>query len=148
MIREGKKLPAGIEKKLPKIIDKVSQDPDMIALYTFGSLAEGKIKPLSDLDFAVLLSDNLDRKHLFDKHIDLIGTFNDTFKTDEIDLVLLNHVPLKFAFNVIKTGKLLYCREQKKLIDFIEHTMKLYLDFKFYRDDFDRVFIEGIDYRG
>ena len=48
----------------------------------------------------------------------------------------------------MKTGKLLYCRDQNRLIDFIEKTKKLYLDFKPVRDQFDRVFLEGIGRTG
>ena len=39
MIREGKKLPEGIQNRIPEIIKAVEADSDVIALYAFGSLA-------------------------------------------------------------------------------------------------------------
>ncbi len=100
MIRDGKKLPADIMIKIPGVIAKIAEDKDVVALYAFGSLADGNLKPLSDLDFGILLSDSLDKQERFKKSIDLIGTFNETLKTDEIDMVILNDDPLRFAYHI------------------------------------------------
>ena len=148
MIREGKKLPVDVLTKIPIVITRIAKDRDVIALYAFGSLAESSLKPLSDLDFGILISDSLDKQELFHKSIDLIGILNETLKTDEVDLVILNNDPIRFAYHILRTGKLLYCRDQNRLIDFIEKTKKMYLDFKPFREQFDRVFLEGIGYHG
>jgi len=148
MIREGRKLPPLVTDRIPDIIEEVSKDSDVVALFSFGSLARDDLKPLSDLDFAVLVSKNFDFKARFEKHLDLIGLFNQVFKTDEIDLVLLNDVSIGFSYNVIFSGRLLYCRNRAELEDFTEKTVKFYLDFKFLRDEFDRAFLEGIGYHG
>ena len=124
MIREGKKLPVDVLTKIPKVILKITEDKDVIALYAFGSLVESNLKPLSDLDFGVLLSYSLDKQERFYKTIDLIGIFNETLKTNEVDLVILNYDPIRFAYHILKTGKLLFCRNQNQLIDFIEKTVK------------------------
>lgn len=134
--------------KIPRVIAKIAEDKDVVALYAFGSLAEGNLKPLSDLDFGILLSDSLDKLERFKKSIDLIDTFNETLKTDEIDMVILNDDPLRFAYHILKTGKLLHCRDQNQLIDFAEKTIKLYLDFKPARDQIDQAFLEGVGYHG
>ena len=148
MIRDGKKLPANVTKKIPAVTAKIAKDVTVVALYSFGSLAEGNLKPLSDLDFGILLSETIDRQGRFDKSIDLIGIFNDVLRTDEVDLVILNDAPLRFARQIVATGKLLFCRDQNRLVDFIEKTTKRYLDFKPVREQFDRVFLEGIGYHG
>ena len=70
------------------------------------------------------------------------------FRTDEIDLVVLNDAPLKFCHQILKTGKLLHLGNKSELIDFREKTVKLYLDFRFFRDAFDRAFLEGVGYHG
>ena len=84
----------------------------------------------------------------FDKHLDLIGKFNEVLKTDEVDLVMMNDAPMRFSHNIIKSGKLLYCSNKAELSDFIEKTIKLYLDFRFFRDAFDVSFLKGIGYSG
>lgn len=148
MIREGKKLPDDVLTKIPTLVEKIAEEKDLIVLYAFGSFAEGRLKPLSDLDFAILLSESLDRKERFSRHLDLIGIFNSELQTDEVDLVVLNDAPIRFAHNIIGTGKLLFCRDHNQLADFTEKTIKQYLDFKPVRDRFDREFLKGIGYHG
>ncbi|BBO88479.1 type VII toxin-antitoxin system MntA family adenylyltransferase antitoxin [Desulfosarcina ovata] len=148
MIREGKKIPKDVQKKVPEIIKAIEADPVVVVLFAFGSLATGPLKPLSDLDFGILLDDRLDKRQRFDKHIQLIGLFSDTFRTDEIDLIILNDAPPRMAFQIFKTGKILVCRSTAALIDFRERLVTQYLDFKCMRDAFDAVFLEGVGYHG
>ncbi|MBC2741625.1 MAG: nucleotidyltransferase domain-containing protein [Desulfosarcina sp.] len=148
MIREGVKLPKGVQNKISELVQSVVCDKDVIALYSFGSLAQNALKPLSDLDFGVLLSNRMDKTNCFDKHIELIGLFTDLLKTEEIDLILMNHVPANIAFQILKTGKLLLCNDRQALTDFREQVVMSYLDFKYVRDAFDTAFLKGIGYHG
>jgi predicted nucleotidyltransferase len=148
MIREGKKLPENSLRRVPEIIKAVSKENDILALYGFGSAFQGTLSPLSDLDFAVLLSNHLDNGARFKKQLQLIGLFNDIFRSDEIDLVVLNDAPLRFCFNILKTGKMLFCPEKSKIIEFQERVIKLYLDFRYFRDSFDETFLKGVGYHG
>ncbi len=135
-------------ERLSRVITLVSDDQDVLALYLFGSGAQNRLQPLSDLDFGILLSRRLDKKQRFGKQIDLIGKSNDFFGTDEIDLVVLNDAPPRFSFNILKYGNLLFFRDKKAIIDFREQVLNYYLDFKYFRADFDRAFVEGIGYHG
>lgn len=148
MLREGIKLPPDALAELPIIIEVVSKDTDVVAFYSFGSLVDSRLNPLSDLDFGILLSRELDRLERFDKHLEFIGDFTSVFKTDEIDLIIMNDAPPRFVHNIIKTGKLLFVRDKARLAEFQEHALKEYLDFKYYRDEFDSLFLKGIGYHG
>jgi predicted nucleotidyltransferase len=148
MIRDGIKLPDNVLEKLPEAIQTVKMRPEVMALYSLGSVATNELKPLSDLDFAILLSGQLNRQQRFKNHLELIGIFNTVFRTDEIDLTILNDASFRFCFVVLKTGKLLYFKNKMELIDFRDQVMKNYLDFKYFRDSFDRTFLKGIGYNG
>ena len=148
MLREGCKLPQDVTDRVPGLVKRVSKDKETVALFSFGSLSAGELKPLSDLDFGILVSPALDRQQRFDKHLALIGVFNEQLKTDEIDLVLMNDAPVRFSHNIIKSGKLLFCTDTDVLKDFIEKTVKVYLDFRYFRDEFDKEFLKGIGYYG
>jgi predicted nucleotidyltransferase len=147
MIREGKTIPPEAMSKLPQLVNAIASDEQVVAMFLIGSAVHCKLKPLSDLDFAVLLSQNLNRRERFEKHLDLIGDFNKLFKTDDIDLVILNDASSRFACHVFKTGRLLHCRDKRTLIDFVEYQRKIFLDFRFFRDRFDEAFERGIGYR-
>ncbi len=136
VIREGRKLPPGVTDRIQILIDEISKDSDVVAVFSFGSLAAGDLKPLSDLDFAVLISKNLDSKTRFEKHLQLFGLFNQVFKTDEIDLVLLNDLSAGFSYNIIFSGKLLYCVDRAELTDFMERTVKSHLVFQVFQGGF------------
>jgi len=148
MIRNARKRPPDIHRKTPLLVEKIARDSDIAALFVFGSFADDNLTPLSDLDFAVLLRLDMSPSARFDKHLELIGLFNETYKTDEIDLVVLNDAPLRLRHTIIKTGRPLYIADKSALIDFSDHSTKLFLDFRFFRDQFDKVFLEGIGYDG
>ena len=148
MIRDGIKLQGDALEKLPVLIQALKQRSEVVTLYSFGGAANNELKPLSDLDFAILLSKQLTKRQRFDKHLELIGIFNNVFRTDEIDLIILNDAPLRFCFTILKTGKLLYFRNKDDLIDLRDQVLKYYLDFRYFRDSFDKVFLEGIGYDG
>ena len=118
MIREGVKLPEGVQQKIPDLARNLSRDKDVISLYAFGSLTHDALKPLSDLDFGILLTDRMDKKQRFQKLLDLIGYFTGFLKTEEIDLIDMRDVSPRIAFNILKSGKLLICNDPSVLIDF------------------------------
>jgi len=148
MIRDGIKLQDDVVERLPDLIQALKQHSAVVALYSFGGAAKNELKPLSDLDYAILLSGQLSKRQRFEKHLELIGIFNNVFRTDEIDLIILNDASLRFCFTILKTGKLLYFRNKGDLIDLRDQVLKYYLDFKYFRDSFDKVFLEGVGYDG
>ena len=126
------KLPNNVLHKIPELIKNLNEDKTVVAFYTFSSAALGNLKPLSDLDFAVLFSDKLSKERIHKKYLDLIGILMDMLETDEFDLVILNTAPMRFAYNILKSGKLEFCNNKDSLIDFTEQTNKMYLDFRFF----------------
>lgn len=147
MIREEKKIPSDVKDNISVIVEKLSIDREITALYVFGSLSKDDLKPLSDLDFGILLSGKLTKKNRFTKHLNLIGIFGDIFHTDEIDIVVMNDAPIHFCYNIIRSGKLLLVGNKKELIDFHELVVKRYLDFSYYQNQFDDAFLKGIGYK-
>lgn len=147
MIREGKPIAPGALARLPGLIGLISKDRQVLALLLTGSSAKGRVTPLSDLDFAVLLPRSLNRQARIKKHLDLIGEFNRFLGTDEIDLVLLNDAPSRMICNILNNGRLLHCRNKQELVDFLEYHRQMFLDFRFFRDQLDADFERGVGYR-
>jgi uncharacterized protein len=143
-----RRLPTDVTKKLPQLIEVFKGFDCVEALFFFGSLIRCELKPLSDLDFAVLLDSTLRGDPLFRCQLDLEVAVSRTLSTDEFDLLILNTAPLRFAHRVLRDGKLIFVRDREQLIDFRERTIKLYLDFSPYRRSFDRAFLEGVGAHG
>ena len=147
MIREHR-LPADVLAKLPQLVERLKDTPSVQALYFFGSLARGELKPLSDLDLALLLDRDLTKDEIFARHLDVIGLVSDVLGTDEFDLLILNRAPLRMAYHVLKEGRLMFFKERRQLADFRERVIKLYLDFARCRKQFDRAFMQGVGLGG
>lgn len=135
-------MPADILEKLDSLPGHIVKDNDICAFFVFGSAATGMLKPLSDIDLAVLFDDKLNKSQLFNKELDLRSTIAQVLETEEFDLVNLNLAPARFAHNILTDGRLLFCKNYPVLSDFIEKNTREYLDFRYYRDDFDRTFRE------
>jgi uncharacterized protein len=148
MIREGLKLSVNPLVLAPDFINRIRPDGDVAAVILFGSVAQGKLKPLSDLDLALLLSSRMAKDERMEKQLNLLALANSIFRTDEIDLIVLNDAPPRMAHNILKTGMVLFVRDKNSFSDFRERITRLYLDFKYFRDSFDREFLKGIGYYG
>jgi predicted nucleotidyltransferase len=54
MVRD-QKLPEGIQQKIKALTSRVAAVDEVVAFFLFGSAARDELKPLSDMDFAVLV---------------------------------------------------------------------------------------------
>lgn len=120
----SKKIPADIKKYLPKLYKVLCREPNVILTYIFGSYARGKTNPLSDFDIAILPSDN-PPKNLESR---LFSAISKILHTDEIDLIILDNVPVGLQFNILKEGTLFLCKDESKRKEFQEIVISNYLD--------------------
>jgi len=110
-----------------------SKERKVVLAYIFGSSAEGRTNPLSDLDFAVHLDEELSQKKMRNTHTRLLNRLISTLG-DEIDLVLMNSADLLMKFNIIKKGKLIHQRSEREKVMIESNIMDLYMDMKPYRE--------------
>ncbi|MEW6080283.1 MAG: nucleotidyltransferase domain-containing protein [Bacillota bacterium] len=116
---------------VPALVEAISQDEHVSALFLFGSYAEDRQGAASDVDLAVLLDDDLPRHLRSDKRLDLLALATTTLATDEVDLVVLNDAPASLAYRVFGQGRLLYERPglREVRVRFQARTYSNYLDF-------------------
>jgi hypothetical protein len=84
------------------------------------------VGPLSDVDFAVQLSDGADAYRL---QSELAHELTRALESAHIDLVVLNEAPIELAFHVIADGRRLYERSVTDRVDYEAYVMSRYGDY-------------------
>ena len=139
-----KKLPENVLARIPILSAKLREEKNIAALYLFGSSLRGYLKPLSDLDLAVLFDKKIPGDKFLEEYLKIFGIAADILKVDELDLLILNQAPLRIAHNILKTGRLLFCNDRMQLAGFIEINYKRYPDFMFYKNQYNADFRKRI----
>ena len=119
-------LPNNILELLPGAAGYLKDHPKILFAYLFGSLARGIPLPLSDVDIAVYLADNL---YVKEDKLDILGKLMDILRTDEIDLVVLNTAGLPLMMNILKNKKIIVDKDPFARHIFESLTMRKYFDF-------------------
>jgi hypothetical protein len=118
-----------------KSIERIAKKYRIILVYLFGSKARNTDSKISDIDIAVLLENN-EEDDLKDLILALIFEFSKLFKSDKIDLLLLNRASLAIQYRVISEGKILYQINSELRCNYEEKVVKLYLDFKKFEEEY------------
>jgi len=125
-----------IDKSLKKQLNMIFKKQRVILAYLFGSQANGKTGPLSDIDIAVYFKKAITPDERFDLRLKVLGELTDLFKTDDIDLVVLNDAPPLLAHRILKEGILIFSDNDKKRLEFEVRAILKYLDWKPFLDKF------------
>lgn len=113
----------------------------VVMAYLFGSEARGATGRLSDVDIAVLLLKSFDltldyRLYLMGKIAEIIGR--------ETDVVILNEAPPLLRYEVIKCGRVIYCRDEGERVTFEERTLDEYLDMGRIEKEYFKCLLQGV----
>ena len=121
-----------------RIIKVLENEPEVLFGYLFGSYAKGTQDEKSDIDIAVYLKDEiiLERDPLYPSRLAIkIEKTLDTGKT--ADVRVLNGSTLRFRSQVLRYGKLLHSKDEKKRIEFETSSLLQYYDFKPHLEMYD-----------
>jgi len=114
---------AVVEKYGPIVDILVDYNP--VAVYLFGSQAEGSTTPGSDIDLAIVLPDDCALPAA--ERLDLIARLEE-LAGRRVDLIVLNRAPLPLQFEVVRTGIVLYESSNDARTDFEDRVVREYLD--------------------
>lgn len=120
-----KKIGHNIFPLLELLQKSLSLNEEIIFAYVFGSYGLEKTGPLSDVDIALYLES---AERIWKKKMTLIGDITSILKTDEVDLVILNEAPLSLCYQVLRTGKLLFSKDEALRIGFVSNVYDMYCD--------------------
>ena len=123
-----------IEHILKKLVEKAREDPQLLAIFLFGSFARGDERPDSDVDVCLVLEPGMYTKlELSEKKIEYLKYFN-------LDVKIFQQLPIYIRHRVLKEGKTLFCRDEDRLYELAFRTAQQFEDFKhIYRTYLDEV---------
>lgn len=128
----------------------------ILAIYLFGSRAQGYSTSLSDFDFGIVLEKPEKHKSkTMDIYLKLYNIFTEVLPKDylqhrlrmkehEFDVVFLQFSPIGLQFEAIKNGKVLYEKNKKKRLDYEEYVMKKQCDLKYFQEMRQRAILERV----
>ncbi|SFR01249.1 type VII toxin-antitoxin system MntA family adenylyltransferase antitoxin [Desulfoscipio geothermicus] len=125
-----------------KLIEILKQEPDIIAVYLFGSYLDEKVTQPGDVDLALLLSKP--PKSNVQRFIKLYPKLSEVFAPFEVDLLFLHSVKVPMRFEVISASKVIYCTDDDLRTDFEDNVTREYLDFMYHLKAAHREFYEEL----
>ncbi|MDP3104628.1 MAG: nucleotidyltransferase domain-containing protein [Candidatus Methanoperedens sp.] len=123
---------------MENIIKVLAEESDILFAFLFGSYAKGTQDDKSDIDIAVYFKDEsiLERDPLYPSRLAIkIEKVLDKKKT--VDVRILNGSTLRFRSQVLRFGKLLHSKDEKKRIEFETSSLLQYYDFKPHLEMYD-----------
>ncbi len=134
-------------KDLPSLCEGIRKallhQEDVLFAYLLGSAARGDTTPQSDIDIAVYLRPSTTEWYL-KREADLTANLISALRRAEIDLRILNAVPLVFQHEILKGGTLLFCRDELERVDFETRVMLRYFELKPYIEEYRSLLIQRI----
>ena len=124
------------DQVVESIIATCKDEPDIIALYLFGSYAHGTQNDKSDVDVAILL-DNFKGGTLASLRLDLQADLELALKIP-VDLIVLNSAPVDLAQRVIHKGLVLIDTDRAQRIRFEVDVRRRYFDLLPYIQEYRR----------
>jgi predicted nucleotidyltransferase len=143
--REAEHILVRLREILPSILGEYPVE----AAYVYGSVAQGTVTSLSDVDVALVLVTPLSSYDQLKLELILQGVIDGALRLLPVDVRVINRAPLTVRGRIIRDGILLYERDRARRVAFEVETRKRYFDFaptaRRLRDAFlQRVHKEGL----
>ncbi len=113
---------------IEKISEILHNQPDVQFAYLFGSQATGKVTPMSDVDFALIFQDELSARERLRLRLHVMALFSEVLQRNDIDVADLNEADEVLRYQVLKHGRLIFCRDKAAQIEFFVRTLHEYFD--------------------
>lgn len=130
-------LPLKAKKQLKKL--------GIMAIYLFGSRAQGVAGPLSDYDFGILTKES---GFNFELYLKLFNIFSPLcprkFPNDIIDIVFLGNASLELQMHVVRHGVVLFDSNLNYRLDYENLVMQKTADFAQFRKEYSEILLKRI----
>lgn len=120
--------PAALGARIDALAGAWAQDPDVAAVWLFGSRAIGRARTWSDIDLAVALDAGITAERRTSKRLELLADACARLGTDAVDLVVLEDAPSVLGHRIVSGGRRLVVRDPRRTVEVVENVLRRYLD--------------------
>ncbi len=114
-----------------------SEHPEILVAYLFGSLAKGEANEKSDVDIGILVSKNFKPDRFYE--VKIAEEIEKEVGLRRVEVVILNDKPVSFLNQVLRYGKLIFCRDDKARVSFETIVTKKFIDLKPYFEEYNKM---------
>jgi len=125
------KIPTDIISRMPQLEQLFQKERQIIFAYLFGSIAQGNVRPLADVDIGVYLTT---LEALADYKSELFLRLSDILGTSEIDLVVLNTAPISLSGRIVRGRQVIIDKEPFKRHLYESLTLRKFFDFQIHEN--------------
>jgi len=114
------------EEMLEKLLTRVRQDEDVLAVFLFGSVVREEQTHFSDIDLCLVLAPKpvpFEPVALSRKRLDYLKDFS-------FDIQIFQQLPIYVRRKVLKEGRLLFVRDEARLYELAFRTAQAFEDFR------------------
>jgi len=126
--------------QLDRLRKVCAAEPQVLAVFLFGSQVDGYAMPASDVDLAILLEQELSLEEWLELEVKLCQAL----ERDDLDLLSLGRASVSLRFRTI-SGRLLYQRAPDRVSDFIQRTLMEFYDFQPVLETYRREFAQSLE---
>lgn len=123
-------------------------DNGVLAAYLFGSVAEDRTGPESDVDVAIVFERSVPKSEHFDRRLAMICGLMGLLHMNDVDVVPLNDGPLLLAFQALRHPVRIYSADERRRAEFEVQIIGMYYDFRHVLDEYGKQMFKRIKERG
>lgn len=114
-----------MEKYLTDLTVWAQKQPEILALYLYGSQSEGRANTLSDVDIGILVNLEISKSQMWRLEDRWLAQW-----PESIDLRILNFAPLSFRYEVMARGRRLWAADVDAVATIESLIWRQYWDFR------------------
>jgi predicted nucleotidyltransferase len=112
------------QAQIDRLLRRAAEDPEVVAVLMFGSVARGEASRDSDVDVCLVLTATpRTRPQVERKRLEYLGDV-------DLDVQVFQALPLYVRTRVLRDGRVLFCRNEDALYDAAFATIRAFERFK------------------
>ena len=112
-----------------RIASLLEPRPEVLEAYLYGSHAQGRAQPHSDIDVAVYIDESIAEEGAFGYRAQLITELMAGLHSNDIDLLILNQAPPALYYHVLRDGIRVQSRDLAETTTREGYAVSRYCDF-------------------